>query len=138
MYQTYLLIKYSIKDLLKVLHVGLSLIFSGNLFQTLTNWCLKFILITSILRNGDIRLGAARVLWECWPIPNIVLFRVLQKTYKKCITIYVLRVSLYKSCTTIENSKLCTQVVHYYLFFCSTSFHVIMYDVIQPTYYFEK
>ena len=39
------------------------------------------------------------------PIPNIVLFRVLQKTYKKCITIYVLRVSLYKSCTTIENSK---------------------------------
>ena len=69
----------------------------------------------------------------CGPIPNIVLCRVLQKMYKKCITIYVLRVSLYKSCTTINNSKLCIQEVHYYLFFCSTSFHEIMYDVIQPT-----
>ena len=60
-----------------------------------------------------------------WPIPNIVLFPVLKKTYKKCIIIYVLRVTLYKSCTTIENSKLCTQVVHYYLLFCSTSFDEI-------------
>ena len=72
------------------------------------------------------------------PIPNIVLYRVLQKTYKKCITIYVLRMNLYKCCTTIENSKLCTQVVHYYLLFCSTSFHEIIYDVIQPTFYFKK
>ena len=74
----------------------------------------------------------------CQPIPNIVLCWVLEKMYKKCITIYVLKVSLYKSCTTIDNSKLCTEVVHYYLFFCSTSFHEIMYDVIQPTYYFKK
>ena len=72
------------------------------------------------------------------PIPNIVLCQVLQKTYKKCIIIYVLTVSLYKSCTTIENSKSCNQVEHYYLLFCSTSFNEIMYGVIQPTNYFKK
>ena len=37
-----------------------------------------------------------------------------------------------------RDSKSCTEVVHYYLFCCSTSFHEIMYDVIQPTFYYKK